>query len=271
MKEHEKKHSETRTHMISKFSPFVVAVALLYLTILEKNRWHSYWPNHLVVDAWPQQLISVPRGQRKQFLLPDSTVVWLNALSTLQYPVNMRAGERVVNLTGEAFFKVVKNTAHPFLVRTQNFQAEVLGTSFNIRAYPNELMNKTVVTEGAVKITIGDEEAILRAQEAASISPFSQDSAILKISQYPNVTAATDWINGLLYWDKVDFRTVLNDLSLAHNVDITWKGNLNCKFTGQYKITIPVEDVIERVLSSCGRSARIDKLSEHRLIVSLLP
>jgi len=94
-----------------------------------------------------------PRGQRTRIILPDSTKVWLNSESSLQYAVNYNKKTREVYLKGEAFFKVTKNHAKPFMVYANEIKVKVYGTSFNIKAFPNERYIETTLIEGKLSIT----------------------------------------------------------------------------------------------------------------------
>ena len=95
--------------------------------------------------------LTVPYGKRFDIVLSDNTHVFLNAGSSLRYPVNFIKGKnREVFLEGEAFFEVTKDTQHPFVVNAHEINVRVLGTKFNVSAYPESLATKTVLVEGAV-------------------------------------------------------------------------------------------------------------------------
>src|SRR4029079_12697426 len=95
--------------------------------------------------------------------LPDGSKVWMNAASTLRYPLTFTGNEREVEVTGEVYFEVAKNAKMPFKVDVNNeAQVEVLGTHFNINSYQNETSIKTSLLEGSIKIINGKENAILK-------------------------------------------------------------------------------------------------------------
>jgi transmembrane sensor len=96
--------------------------------------------------------ISTPRGGQYQLILPDGTRVYLNSASTIHFPSQFAVNERKVSLIGEAYFEVAKNPQRPFLVTTREQQLKVLGTHFNVSAYPDELL-KTTLAEGSVELT----------------------------------------------------------------------------------------------------------------------
>lgn len=97
--------------------------------------------------------ISVPIGQRLNLKLPDGTVVWLNACSEIVYPAVFSGEKREVKLNGEAYFDVTHNSEKPFVVKTEKCDIEVLGTKFNVEAYPGSDSFATALMEGSVKVT----------------------------------------------------------------------------------------------------------------------
>jgi len=94
----------------------------------------------------------VPKGSRAITYLPDGTKVWLNAGSSLEYATDFNASKREVKLTGEGFFKVKTNHLKPFIVKVENISVKAYGTSFNIKAYPDEKEVITTLVEGKVEI-----------------------------------------------------------------------------------------------------------------------
>lgn len=102
------------------------------------------------------QIIS-GKGSRKKIRLPDGTIVWLNAESKLSYAANFNQQDtRKVYLVGEAFFDVSHQPKHPFIVRTNKISVKVLGTAFNIQAYPEELKSETTLLRGSIELSVND-------------------------------------------------------------------------------------------------------------------
>ncbi len=103
--------------------------------------------------------IRTPNGGQYRIILPDGTHAWLNAASVLRFPIAFTGSERKVQLSGEAYFEVAKNSAMPFRVITtdehnrESGMVEVLGTAFNVNAYNNEPSVKTTLVEGKVKVS----------------------------------------------------------------------------------------------------------------------
>jgi ferric-dicitrate binding protein FerR (iron transport regulator) len=98
------------------------------------------------------------RGIRKKIILPDGTLVWLNADSKLTYDMQMeKRNFRLVELSGEAFFDVAHSEKHPFIIKTPEYNIKVLGTAFNVKAYPCDRNSETTLIRGMIELTMNDE------------------------------------------------------------------------------------------------------------------
>src|SRR5437773_11061947 len=97
--------------------------------------------------------IEAKKGARSYMLLPDGTKVWLNSDSKLEYKDNFNDSIREVTLSGEAYFDVVKDAAHPFIVHTSDIDIRVLGTAFNVKSYPKESSIETTLIHGLIEVT----------------------------------------------------------------------------------------------------------------------
>src|SRR5690606_30548513 len=112
--------------------------------------------------------IATPRGGQYRLVLSDGTRVWLNAATSLRFPVAFANIERRVELSGEAYFEVEKDAARPFRVQlSDHTEVEVLGTHFNIMSYDEEGVNKTTLVEGKVKVSAGNETKVLQPGDQA--------------------------------------------------------------------------------------------------------
>lgn len=100
-------------------------------------------------------ILTTAKGETYRLTLPDKTIVWLNAASTIKYPANLNVQEeRRVQLSGEAYFQVSKDKKHPFIVQTNKQTIKVLGTHFNVNAYEDEGKTRTTLLEGSVQVSI---------------------------------------------------------------------------------------------------------------------
>ena len=112
------------------------------------------------------QTITVPAGQRINITLADGTNVWLNARTTIQYPITFNEKERLVKLDGEAYFDVTKDKNKPFIVQTNNYNVEVLGTKFDVDSYSETEIFETTLMEGSVRIS-----SLTDANESLMLTP----------------------------------------------------------------------------------------------------
>lgn len=175
-------------------------------------------------------ILTTPKGGTYQITLPDGTKVWLNAASTLKYPARFSDEERVVALEGEAYFEVRKSKkqAWPFRVVVTGQTVEVLGTEFNISAYPDESETKTTLVEGKVKVSDGASEATIRSTQYAILSPGQQaitSNAITNVLEV-EVEQYTAWKDGFFYFDGVAPQAAFAQLARWYDIDVVYQGKV---------------------------------------------
>lgn len=189
--------------------------------------------------------ITTPRGGQYQVTLADGTKVWLDAASSIRFPVVFTGNERSVVITGEAYFEVAKNKAMPFKVKARSAEIEVLGTHFNVNAYDDETSIKATLLEGKVKISvpsISDQATkYLAPGEQAAIN---KDGKIL-VSDHADTEEAVAWKNGRFQFKSADLKSILRQISRWYDVDIIYQGNVNLHFTGQLNRNLNVTKVFE--------------------------
>ncbi|MDB5152918.1 MAG: hypothetical protein JWR54_1669 [Mucilaginibacter sp.] len=174
--------------------------------------------------------ITTPNGGQWQVLLPDGTKVWLNAASSLTYPVSFAAlKNRRVELSGEAYFEVAKDKTHPFIVHTIKQDVEVLGTHFNINAYADEQYTKTTLLEGSVYVTATTASIIngLNSFARQTLKP-GQQSVIsngdIKITA-ADTEAAIAWKNAMFYFENDNLENIMKRVARWYDVKIIYKSN----------------------------------------------
>ena len=190
--------------------------------------------------------ISTPRGGQYQVTLADGTKVWLDAASSIRFPVVFTGKERKVVITGEAYFEVAKNKDMPFKVEAGSSEIEVLGTHFNVNAYDDEATIKTTLLEGRVKVSV----PALGANESPKYLKPGQQAGInkegnIKVTDHADTEAAIAWKNGWFQFNSADLKTILRQISRWYDVDIVYEGNINLHFTGQINKNINVSKVFE--------------------------
>jgi transmembrane sensor len=171
--------------------------------------------------------ISTPRGGQYQVNLPDGTRVWLNAASSLKFPLSF-AGlkERKVELKGEAYFEVERDVSKPFVVQSDQQIVQVLGTHFNINSYSDEPDTKTTLLEGAVKVT-----ALKGAKvEQAFLKP-GQQSRINSASRHVNVVSVDPmveiaWKNGQFFFENESIENIMKQISRWYDVEVIYEDEI---------------------------------------------
>jgi transmembrane sensor len=190
-----------------------------------------------------QNTISTPNGGQYALVLPDGTKVMLNAASSLTYPASFHGKERLVQLDGEAYFEVAKNKDMPFKVKSGTQTVEVLGTHFNINAYPDEASIKTTLLEGSVKISSGTNSTLIVPGQQAAVSTRGA-AGILKYAV--DVDKETAWKNGLFEFQNDDLKSIMRQVARWYDVKVIYADNLsNEKFIGEISRTSNLSDVFK--------------------------
>ncbi|SEL96689.1 FecR family protein [Parapedobacter koreensis] len=185
--------------------------------------------------------LATPKGGTYQVTLPDSTKVWLNAESTLQYPVQFASDKREVSLTGEGYFEVAKDSKRPFLVSTAGQNVEVLGTQFNVTAYPNEPLTKTTLVEGRVKVSNR------RSGVVHVLKPGQQGIAAGMDTHVKDVMATqfTAWKDGYFSFAETPFPEVLEQLARWYDIEIVYRQTPHQTFSGKMKRNAQLLSVLD--------------------------
>jgi transmembrane sensor len=172
-------------------------------------------------EATVYNTISAPPGGQFPFVLEDGTRIWLNAASSLRFPTVFRGRSREVSLQGEAYFEVAKDPRMDFRVDAGGMQVQVLGTHFNVNAYPDESAIRTTLLEGAVKIVQDKTNVLLQPGEQARLKP---DGNLKTVIDPDVVDAAMAWRNGYFSFDKDDVQSVMRQIARWYNVTIRYEG-----------------------------------------------
>lgn len=160
--------------------------------------------------------VRTPLGGEYRLTLADGTRVLLGAMSTIKYPVTFTGENRVVEVSGEAYFDVVKDTEHPFIVELENMKVEVLGTSFNVRDYEDEAFAEATLVSGKVKVVAGDELCVLEPSYQAVIDKSARSLKERKVE----VSEYVDWIDGKLNIRNQRLEDILTRLGKWYNIHV---------------------------------------------------
>lgn len=176
--------------------------------------------------------IIIPRGGEYEVILSDQTKVYLNAGSRLRFPVQFGKGKREVELEGEAYFKVSKDSLHPFVVRvTDRLEVEVLGTEFNITAYPEDLTIATTLNTGAVRVSDGEHQLRLHPDQQAVFFKNSGDMECRDVDAW----VYSAWTEGRIVLRNVTLEELMERLSRWYDLRVIWRNEQikNYHFSGE--------------------------------------
>lgn len=191
-------------------------------------------------DAEIYSVMSTKAGGQYQVLLADGTRVWLNSESSLKYPIAFRGSQRIVELTGEAYFEVAKNAAMPFIVKVNDMQVKVLGTHFNIMAYDNEAAAKTTLLEGSVKLSVGQINNILKPGQQGVVNK----SGHIKVLDV-DTDLAIAWKNGYFEFDRSNIQEIMAQLSRWYDTKVTYEGKIpDDEFVGRIERGVKLSQVL---------------------------
>lgn len=226
--------------------------------------------------------LSTPRGGQYKLVLSDGSKVWLNASSSIRYPSSFSGDERTVEITGEVYFEINRVMAEPsgsvpakkvpFKVKiispgAVGGEVEVLGTHFNINAYPDEELIKTTLLEGSIKLSSAGPEG--KAGNPVIIKPGEQvkleKNGSLKVMKDADLEEAVAWKNGLFMMNGAEISTVLRQLARWYDVDIAYeKGIPEGRMTGD----IPREMHLSDALKIMELSGVHFKIEGRKIIVN---
>lgn len=213
--------------------------------------------------------LATPRGGQYRLTLSDGTNVWLNAASSIRYPVVFTGNERVVEITGEAYFEVVPLSPKgepnvPFIVSVkspsgQSMDVKVLGTHFNINAYADEPVIKTTLLEGSVKI----KNIILNPGEQA----VSNKDGKVDVRKNINVNDVISWKDGFFSFKNDNLKAVMRKISRWYDVDVVYRPGVNNEqqFSGRIDRSL----TLSQILNGLKQTRAHFKIEENRKVVIL--
>ena len=190
--------------------------------------------------------ISVPKGNKSEIILPDGSKIWLNNNSRLIYPKKFNQSVREVELIGEGYFEVQRNTKVPFVVKTSDINIKVLGTKFNICAYPNDKFIETTLISGKVTVQSNEnpeETNTLNPGESMTFDKLSNHSAITHV----DTKFYTFWMKGEFVFKDEKFETLAKRIERIYNVEIIFEDQTlkEKTYTGDFKVDDNIYSILE--------------------------
>ncbi|GAA3653088.1 FecR family protein [Flavivirga jejuensis] len=234
--------------------------------IINKNDTVNYTSNTTKVAQYNQLI--VPFGKKSSITLPDGTVVHLNAGSRLVYPSSFTGTKREVYLYGEGFFDVYHNKKRPFIVKTTTQEIEVLGTKFNVSAYPSDSAVETVLAEGSIKLNANEfsffkNDYILKPNQRAYYNIGNKEMSISRVDANKYVS----WYLGYLNLETSEFRNLIKRVERYYNIKIKLQ-NINVAsktITGKLLLKDNVEDVLAVLVTAT--SMELTKINESTYVL----
>lgn len=201
-----------------------------------------------------QARVDNPRGSKMMKLkLADGTWVWLNAESSIAYPLTFEGDTRKVDITGEVYFEVAKLPGKKFIVNAQNVTTEVLGTHFDVRAYTDDPATKVTLLEGAVKVADSsshDIRKLLPNQQAIV-------NTGIVINNDVNIEDVMAWKDEILSFNEADIKTIMQEVGRLYNMKVVFQGKVSDrKFSGRFSRKTSLS-VILSVLQKSGINFKV--------------
>lgn len=210
------------------FVKWLKVAAIVTLTLALNHLYQVYQEQEAFTSM---NTISVPAGQRTHVTLPDGTHVWLNARTTLQYPTHFSRKRRTVHLEGEAFFDVTSNPKKPFIVQAGDYHIEVLGTQFDVEAYPDMEAFETTLMKGSVKVSSPQQSILLKPKH----------KVYMKEGQL-HVASVEDfdpyrWKEGLICFKDEQFPVIMKEFEKYYGIRIRINNPnvLKFSYTGKFR------------------------------------
>lgn len=206
--------------------------------------------------------LAIPKGRSYSLVLSDGTKIWLNALSRIKYPVKFEGRERRVIITGEAFFEVAKDEKTPFIVETSYYNVKVLGTKFNVNAYPDEKVVATTLISGLVSIPSADGSGtVVEPGEQYKYNKESRKSTIENV----NTELYISWINNNLLMEQMRLEDIFKVLTRRYEIDTFFTDEELKNET--YSGLVPLNDSLDVILDQISKVSDVEFRIEGKLIV----
>jgi len=220
------------------------------VALKKQNASLVYGKNKAFGNVTGNNLLFVPRGGQYKVVLSDGTKVWLNAESYLEYPVAFNGDSRQITLKGEAFLEVAQDANKPFLVNVDGMQVEVLGTSFNLKAYKDDARYVTTLVSGAVRVKRNGNAVRLQPGEQAVYRPGKNIA-----KEDADIDLATAWKNGLLAFKNENLPGVMQTICRWYNVQVKYDESIDpnsIHISGAMRRQEQLDKVLEILKLSAG-------------------
>lgn len=206
--------------------------------------------------------LEIPRGGEYLLTLSDGTMIYLNSESTLSFPVKFQGKERKVYLTGEAYFKVAKNTEHPFVVTAGELEVLVTGTTFGVRAYKDEKDIQTTLESGQVTVRVEGKSVKLVPNKQVLFNKLTMGVEVRDV----DVDLYLAWADGRLVYDNCPLEKILTDLGRWYNIDVFYSRDELRSY--QFSLNMKKHEEFIQVLELIGKTGEVQfEVKDNTVIV----
>jgi transmembrane sensor len=227
--------------------------------VTKKDGVLSYSPEKAEGGKVVYNTLSTPRGRQYQLALPDGSKIWLNASSIVKFPTAFSGSNRRIEVSGEVYLEVAKDTKRPFIISVDGSEVLVYGTSFNINAYSEEGSTKTTLIEGSISVRNGNKTMIVKPGQQVQVK--GENIAVVENA---DAEAAVAWKNGMIVLDRADIHAMLRSISRWYDVEVEVKGNLVAPgFIGK----VPRNLTLNQLLDALEMNSKLKFSLEGRKVI----
>jgi transmembrane sensor len=199
--------------------------------------------------------IRTPKGGQFKIELSDGSRVLLNAASSLRFPTTFSGDQRIVELSGEAYFEVRSDAAHPFTVSIGSLKVDATGTRFNINAYPDEAGILTTLAEGSVRVRSNNSDVSLKPEQEV----FTEPNGTMSPVRSADLETRLAWTNGKFIFNAADVPSIMRQICRWYDVEVSYSGPVKGEtFTGMVSRQSDISRVL-RIMEAGGIKFRIEK------------
>ena len=234
----------------------LLLVGLISILLIQKKQ---------VVQPESMQVFSVPLGSKSKLLLVDGTEINMNSGSELTYSSNFSSQNRSVTLRGEAFFKVKPDAAHPFIVKTKDFDVKVTGTQLNVCSYGDDLFSSATLAEGKIILSIHNNAKLIEVKPGEKfLLDRNEKKYILKPTDVEKELA---WKDGEFIFKTIPFPELVKRLERWYDVKLTYKDKklLTYSYTGRFKNQETIWQVLDAIRMTSPVNYRKTSFREFEL------
>jgi ferric-dicitrate binding protein FerR (iron transport regulator) len=208
--------------------------------------------------------VKTPKGRQYSLQLADGTKVWLNAASSIQYPVTFAKANRKVSISGEVYFEVAKDQKRPFIVNIEqsNTSIRVLGTHFNVNTYADNGTFKTSLLEGSIRLNTGEKQYLLEPNQQAISQPTTAQIQLIKGINTEDILA---WKNDLFFFNEASLDDVMRELARWYDIEVVYEGH---QPTGTFTGKIGKNLTLRQTLKILGATqVKYELTANNKLII----